>query len=132
MDTLYFQNLLNKRKYRMENKSDTNYIANQCKIESQPVKTESQPSTFVQSQEQKEMKDTESTVNTASNENDLSETKEYADLLLKLRSSDSGDIALNRESNVDVYLGKLLVVINFNEFYHTIKYNSKFTRYRSF
>lgn len=132
MDTLYFQNLLNKRKYRMENKSDTNYIANQCKIESQPVKIESQPSTFVQSQEQKEMKDTESTVNTASNENDLSETKEYADLLLKLRSSDSGDIALNRESNVDVYLGKLLVVINFNEFYHKIKYNSKFTRYRSF
>ena len=116
----------------MENKSDTNYIANQCKIESQPVKIESQPSTFVQSQEQKEMKDTESTVNTASNENDLSETKEYADLLLKLRSSDSGDIALNRESNVDVYLGKLLVVINFNEFYHKIKYNSKFTRYRSF
>ena len=132
MDTLYFQNLLNKRKYRMENKSDTNYIANQCKIESHPVKIESQPSTFVQSQEQKEMKDTESTVNTASNENDLSETKEYADLLLKLRSSDSGDIALNRESNVDVYLGKLLVVINFNEFYHKIKYNSKFTRYRSF
>ena len=132
MDTLYFQNLLNKRKYRMENKSDTNYIANQCKIESQQVKTESQPSTFVQSQEQKEMKDTESTVNTASNENDLSETKEYADLLLKLRSSDSGDIALNRESNVDVYLGKLLVVINFNEFYYKIKYNSKFTRYRSF
>lgn len=116
----------------MESQSDTNYIANQCKVESQPVKTESQPSKFVQPQEQKEMKDIESTTNTTSNENDPSETQEYADLLLKLRSSESGDITLNRESNVEVYFWKLLVVIKFNEFHHEIKYNSKFTRYKSF
>lgn len=90
----------------MEGNGDTNSIALQYKKESQPLKTESQPSGNFQLQEQKEVKAVESTVNTSNNQNEPLGTKEYADLLLKLRSSDSGDSLVNKENSVECYLRK--------------------------